>query len=41
MLRHVKSHKHIQLTCGNCKQDFTRRSNLLDHIQSKHGMYFI
>lgn len=25
---------------AHCKKDFTRQSNLADHIQKKHGMYF-
>jgi len=39
MLRHVKSHKQIKFTCGDCKQDFTRRSNLSDLIGTEQTWY--
>ncbi|XP_022162712.1 uncharacterized protein LOC111028391, partial [Myzus persicae] len=37
MLRHAKSHEQMKFQCCHCKQDFTRQSNLSDHIKKKHG----
>jgi len=41
MLRHEKSHEQIKFTCGDCKNIFSRRDDLANHVQKKHGMYFI
>jgi len=41
MLRHEKSHKQIKFTCGDCNQIFSRRDDLINHVQKKHSMYFI
>jgi len=41
MLRHTKSHEQIKFQCTHCKKDFTRQSNLADHIQKKTWNVFL
>ncbi|KAF0764023.1 zinc finger protein 532-like [Aphis craccivora] len=39
MLRHEKSDKQIKFSCGDCKQLFSRRDDLVNHVQKKHVAY--